>query len=303
MTSKKTEKMDALLFIDANIFLDFYRARDSDISIKFLKQIEACKDSLIISSQLDMEYKKNRQKVIVDSLKKYGKPDWSKITPPVIVSDFQPVKMINDRKNEIIMQQKKVNEKINKILKSPSYNDPVYQSLQRVFKHKSPYNLNRENKERFTIRRLARKRFFLGYPPRKEGDTSYGDAIHWEWVIRCSIKSGKDIVIVTRDKDFGITHLNDWLAQEFKQRVGYRRKIKLTDSLSAGLKIIHANITKEMEKEERKTMAEMFEEDSRIMENMFDKERKMMDKIFEKERRITDGMYKNLPSWLRSSST
>jgi len=113
MTSKKTEKMDALLFIDANIFLDFYRARDSDISIKFLKQIEACKDSLIISSQLDMEYKKNRQKVIVDSLKKYGKPDWSKITPPVIVSDFQPVKMINDRKNEIIMQQKKVNEKIN----------------------------------------------------------------------------------------------------------------------------------------------------------------------------------------------
>ena len=51
-------EIDALLFIDTNILLDFYRDRKSDTSMKFLKQIEHCKDRLILGSQLEMEYKK-----------------------------------------------------------------------------------------------------------------------------------------------------------------------------------------------------------------------------------------------------
>lgn len=33
---KETDRMDALIFIDTNIFLDFYRIRNSDVSIKYL---------------------------------------------------------------------------------------------------------------------------------------------------------------------------------------------------------------------------------------------------------------------------
>ncbi|CAA0107347.1 hypothetical protein [Zhongshania aliphaticivorans] len=40
MAKKKKDDMDALLFIDTNILLDFYRDRKSDISLKFLEQIE-----------------------------------------------------------------------------------------------------------------------------------------------------------------------------------------------------------------------------------------------------------------------
>jgi len=48
-------------------------------------------------------------------------------------------------------------------------------------------------------------------------------------------------VIVTRDTDYGPTiegkpALNDWLREEFRSRVGRRRKILLTDRLSVGLK-------------------------------------------------------------------
>lgn len=58
--------MDALLFIDTNIFLDFYRERKSDVSIKFLEQIELCKDRLILDSQTEMEYKKiGRQSLLI----------------------------------------------------------------------------------------------------------------------------------------------------------------------------------------------------------------------------------------------
>lgn len=205
--------------------------------------------------------------MILKSLSDYSSPDWNKIKPPVIVGNIQAAKMIESKKNEIAKQQKKVNEKIRKILHNPSRNDPVYQSLQRIFKYKSPYNLDRKDKRRFDIRDLAYKRFLLGYPPRKNKDNSYGDAIHWEWIVQCSIDSKKDIVIVTRDGDFGIidnksVHLNDWLMQEFKERVSKQRKIKLVSSLSEGLKIIHAKITTDMEEEERRIIETLFEKDA-----------------------------------------
>lgn len=248
--------MDALLFIDTNILLDFYRIRKSDISMKYLEQLEACKERLIIGSQIEMEYKKNRQKVIVESLTQFSTPDWGKLSTPALVAGLQASKMIEKKRKEITDQYKTVNAKIQKILTNPSQNDPVFQSLQRLFKNNSPYNLNRESKKRFAIRRLARKRFCLGYPPRKSNDASIGDAVNWEWIVQCAIDSSKDIVIVTRDNDYGVTYidqsyLNDWLKQEFKQRVSRRRKILLTHKLSWGLKIVHAAVTEEMEKAEQ----------------------------------------------------
>lgn len=263
MARKKKEEMDALLFIDTNILLDFYRDRKSDVSMKFLEQIEACRDRLILGSQIEMEYKKNRQHVIIESLGKFGAPDWGKLSAPALVSETQAAGMIDKHRKELVKQQKILTGKIQAILERPGTQDEVYKVLQRVFKHKSPYNLDREDKRRFTIRRLARKRFSLGYPPRKKNETSYGDSINWEWLIQCSIDSGKDVVIVTRDTDFGViyknkSYLNDWLAQEFKQRVSQKRKLKLTASLSEGLKIVHAKVTKEMEAAERAMLSEIW---------------------------------------------
>lgn len=253
--AQNNNEMDALLFVDTNILLDFYRIRKSDVSMKYLEQLEACKDRLIVGSQVEMEYKKNRQKVIVEALNQFSKPDWGKLSTPALVSNIQSSKTIEKKRKEIDSQYKKVNEKIQKILSNPIQNDPVYQSLQRIFKKNTPYNLNREAKVRFKIRNLARKRFILGYPPRKDNDTSIGDAINWEWLVKCSCDSGKDIVIVTRDSDYGViykdsSYLNDWLKQEFKQRVSQKRKIVLTNKLSVGLKIVHAAVTKEMEEAE-----------------------------------------------------
>ena len=255
-TRKKKSTVDALLFVDTNILLDFYRIRRSDISIRYLEQLENCKDRLIIGSQIEMEYKKNRQKVITETLKQFSTPDWNKLSTPALVSNLRASQMIDKNRKEITRQYKKVNEKIQKILTNPAQNDPVFQSLQRLFKNNSSYNLNRESECRFTIRRLARKRFCLGYPPRKSNDNSIGDAINWEWIVQCAIDSGKDIVIVTRDSDYGViynneSYLNDWLSQEFKQRVNRQRKIYLTFKLSKGLKIVHAAVTKEMEQAEQ----------------------------------------------------
>lgn len=254
--------LDTLLFVDTNVLLDFYRIRKTDISTKYLEQLEACKDRLIVGSQIEMEYKKNRQRVIVESLNNFTAPDWGKLTVPALVADLQATKMVEKKKKELIAQHKKVNEKIQAVLSNPTHHDPVYQTLQRIFKNDSPFNLSRSKKERISVRNLARKRFTLGYPPRKQADTSIGDAVNWEWIVKCSADSGKHVVIVTRDTDYGAiydgkSYLNDWLKQEFSERVSKKRKIILTDKLSAGLKIVHAAVTKEMEEEEEKLLAEI----------------------------------------------
>jgi hypothetical protein len=96
---------------------------------------------------------------------------------------------------------------------------------------------------------LARRRFLLGYPPRKDKDTSIGDAVNWEWIFECSIKSGRSVIIVSRDEDYGpraddTSYLNEWLRQEFSERVKNNSQISLTDSLASALKELKIPVTK-----------------------------------------------------------
>lgn len=142
-----------------------------------------------------------------------------------------------------------------KILKEPLLNDPVYKSLDTLFFNPSPLNLNRENEKRFTIRELAEKRFLLSYPPRKSADNSIGDAVNWEWIVKCAEVTDKDIIIVTRDSDFGCYHrgkmyLNDWLKQEFKERTNENRDIVLTNKLFQAFQWVDIPVTEDMISEE-----------------------------------------------------
>jgi hypothetical protein len=53
-----------LVFIDANILLDFYR-QAGESAIRQLKALEKHRESLILGDQLSMEFLKNRQAAIV----------------------------------------------------------------------------------------------------------------------------------------------------------------------------------------------------------------------------------------------
>jgi predicted nucleic acid-binding protein len=198
--------MDAIIFIDTNIFLDFYRIRSSDISLSYLDLIDKNHDKIITGNQIEMEFKKNRQKIILESIAKIKTPNWESLTPPAILSEAKPSDVIKKKKLEIAKQQKKLRDRILKILKNPATHDPVYKTLQRLFKNNSNLNLNREKKIRFTIRNLAKKRFILGYPPRKKEDNSIGDSYNWEWILKCAEASGKSVIIVSRDSDYGVIY-------------------------------------------------------------------------------------------------
>lgn len=245
---------NSLIFVDTNILLDFYRL-SGDSAERQLKALERHKDSLILTEQLRMEFLKNRQKVIFDTIKHLKKPD--KITFPLFLSDYQPSKMVGSSLKAAESNFQKVQKKIDDILAKPSIYDNVYKLIMKLFNHKSKYTLDIEDKIRFTIRNSAKKRFILGYPPRKSTDTSIGDAVNWEWIVHCAVScpDKRDIMQISRDNDYGTTkgndsYLNDWLIKEFKQRVSRRRNISLTSKLTTALKLLNEQVTKEDETQE-----------------------------------------------------
>jgi hypothetical protein len=67
---------------------------------------------------------------------------------------------------------------------------------------------------------------------------------------------------VSRDSDYGITVagepvINDWLLQEFKDRVSRKRKVQLTDRLAEAFKRASIKVSKAEEKEEQVLIREL----------------------------------------------
>jgi hypothetical protein len=84
MTDEEKKTIEKLLFIDANIWLDFYRA-NKDAGLKLLKRVEEVKDHLIVTYLLEVEFKRNRQTVLKDSWGKLKAPEQFGV--PNIVAD------------------------------------------------------------------------------------------------------------------------------------------------------------------------------------------------------------------------
>jgi len=227
-----------LLFIDTNIWLDFYRARN-EISLELLTKIEKAADRIIVTYQLESEFKKNRQAAIFEGMKELKAPP--QIPRLGVFSDAKASKLMAKNLKETEKRVRELKVRMGKILANPAANDPVYKACQRVFHKEDALVLTREDKLRHVIRRRAFRRFLHGCPPRKDSDTSIGDAINWEWMIHCANANNAELVIVSRDADYGTfwenkAYINDHLKQEFSERVSQKRKLLLFTKVSDALK-------------------------------------------------------------------
>ena len=241
-----------LLFVDTNIWLDFYRAR-TDAGLSLLKHLEKVSDSVIVTYQLEMEYKRNRQSAILEGMQELKPP--TNISRPSLFSDAKAVKAMQANLKAVGERVKTLKRKLKNALENPAQYDPVYQACQRIFHQESPLALTRDDKFRNTIRRRAFRRFIHGCPPRKKSDTSIGDAFNWEWMIECALRNNGELVIVSRDADYGTVfedkaYINDHLKQEFAERVSPKRKLLLYTKLSEALKHFQIPVTKAEEVEE-----------------------------------------------------
>ena len=102
----KTENGEKwLIFIDTNIFLDFYRS-STELYTKQLAALERHKDLIIICDQVRMEFLKNRQKVIQSSIQEFKALSPPQV--PTILRDLQASTMLRNKSKEANEQLKKV---------------------------------------------------------------------------------------------------------------------------------------------------------------------------------------------------
>jgi len=238
-----------LLFIDTNVWLDFYRMEAEDALAKTLALIAPAKPRLITTDQVQMEFMKHRQKTVLDMLARL-KPTEPVALPPIIV-DKKAAQALKGQRQAMEQRRRKLRGQVENILLKPGTHDPVFRALQSLYTNPTDLVLCRPNDDRYRIRELAEKRWRLGYPPRKETDTSIGDAINWEWLVDCAKRRDGHVIIVSRDNDYGRTYegqgyLNDWLQQEYKARVTGRSKAVLTQKLGDALKLMNVSVPEQV---------------------------------------------------------
>ena len=250
--------MKKLLFVDTNIYLDFYRF-GNDVGMDLLKHLDSISDHIIVTYQVDMEFKNNRQKAILDAIKKVEY--LSNIPRPGILSEDLTFKALSKNIQDANDNIKKLKNLLHGVLENPKQDDPVYKIVQKILKKNDDLNLTIKKKIKNQIRRQAIRRFFYGYPPRKKSDTSIGDAVNWEWICEIAKNKNSDVIIVSRDSDYGITlrdqtFINDWLKEEFNDRTTRNRKIRLTTKLSDALEEFQVLVSPEEVESEEKLITE-----------------------------------------------
>jgi len=85
---------ESLIFVDTNIWLDFYRSK-TEAGLTLLKHLDAVRNKTIITYQVEMEFKKHRQAVILESIRELKPP--SHIPRPGLFSDAKAVKALGKK--------------------------------------------------------------------------------------------------------------------------------------------------------------------------------------------------------------
>jgi hypothetical protein len=250
-----------LIFIDANIFLDFYRQPAGNTGLSLLEKVNDHHDAIITGDQVEMEFKKNRQKVI-QTFHSQMKVSGANFPLPAFLAGSKQEEALQALRKRLEKHAEDIKVDIAGVLKDPHTADPVFRVAEKLFRADTELSLSRKKPERKTIRELAEKRFELGYPPRKPDDTSIGDAINWEWMLACVEKLDRDLIIVTRDRDFGValgdgSILNDWLQKEFTDRTKRNRSVTLTERLADAFAAISVPVSKEEVAQENALIAKL----------------------------------------------
>ncbi len=91
----------------------------------------------------------------------------------------------------------------------------------------------------------------------------------------CIERTNRDVIIVSRDADYGLTlkgkgYANTWLSEEVKERINQQRKLILVDRLSSALKLFAVKVTPEEIRSERTTIAAAANDLQVEMEDLID---------------------------------
>lgn len=179
------------IFIDANIFLDFYRlGKDDIVELDKLRAAAAAGDLiLLVNDQLKNEVERNREKVIAEHMKNF-KEARPKLAAPIFCRSHAGFSGVDKAFKEAAKEHeafiKRLEDDVRKRnLVADSLISSIFDAAEKILIDDA-------------LVQQAELRVARGMPPGKNG--SIGDAIHW-----LSLLAGhkeKDLYLISRDGDF-----------------------------------------------------------------------------------------------------
>ena len=127
--------MQVYAFVDTNIFLDFYRSKN-EATLSLLKRLKGVKDRIISTYQVEMEFLKNRQRVLVQSLEELKSQ--KSPTVPAILADSATSMSLKDMEKSAKKKTNLIRKRILGLLKAPKQNDVVYEVLDATASRSAP---------------------------------------------------------------------------------------------------------------------------------------------------------------------
>jgi hypothetical protein len=131
-------KTSPLLFVDTNILLDFYRMR-GEAGFKLLRRLSSAKVALIATFQVEMEFKKNRQRVLaefIEALKKLTGP----LKSPALVEDAYASKSLDESLDRVRKDAETLRGHLISLIAEPE-KDPVFECANSLFRNATTLNL------------------------------------------------------------------------------------------------------------------------------------------------------------------
>lgn len=253
------------IFIDTNIYLDFYRVSKGDLNKLgilrngFADPDIANKFVLCVNMQNRDEYYRNRVNVIEATLKEFY---FKKFDVPGLISNQWPIasERFTQAQNQIEGLLQSLKDKTRRLLDNKDLEaDRLIGSMM-----ERPDPINED-----IIKAAERRYKILGNPPGKKD--SCGDAIHWEYLLRKVPPSG-ELIIITADNDWYSSardHPNDFLLDEWLQKKGSSSSLRMYRSIQAFLRkemsvVLEREVQKDRLLEELRNSSS-FDESRRIL--------------------------------------
>lgn len=201
------------IFIDANIYLDFYFLPKSDIGElnKLIALIDQANVVLFFTDQIRDEIRRNRDTKIRESIEDLRKQSF-KIRLPAICRDYPEATELKSKETEINKLHAELFSRLTSDIDASELNaDKFISALFTKAKLIETTDIIYEN---------ALRRFHVGNPPGKKKQT-LGDEINWESLLD-GTPDGKDLYFISADSDYASAinpqQMNHFLTREWRRK-------------------------------------------------------------------------------------
>ncbi len=259
------------IFIDTNIYLDFYRVSKGDLNKLgilrngFVNPDIANRFVLCVNMQNRDEYYRNRVNVIEAALKEFH---FKKVDVPGLISNQWP--SISEQFVQAQSQMERIVQSLKDKTRQSLYDEGLEADRLIGSMMEKPDSISKG-----VVMAAERRYKILGNPPGKKD--SCGDAIHWEYLLH-KVPSSGELIIITADNDWyssaGGDRPNDFLLYEWRQRKGDSSNLRMYRSIQAFLKK-EMSVVLEREAQKDRLLEELRNSSS------FDESRRILGRLME----------------------